>query len=928
MSTKEKSNLFTVYINLIRLLFGISVFIVFVFLGIGEVIFPDERDIIEAECQIFEANWQQILENGDRVSVEVPGKIEAAYGEVVRLTTTLPDEISNKESLCFRTIWQDVVIYVDGEIRESYNTINSRPFGTNSAFRYVFVDLNEGDAGKELIYEFSSNSKYAGVMRTSYVGDRLSIWLYLINESGMRTIISFFLLILSFFCVVVCFILKFVYKINLPLKNLAWAILLCALWMLSEVEFRQILFRNVSIITNATYWSLMLIPFPIIIYIDEIQGGRYRKVYVGPIVYSLIIFIVGTILQVFDVVQFVEQLPFIHFGTAVSIICLILTIIFDVFKKRISDYLVVGIGIFGMLFTAVIEILLYYMDLGISLGTVLAVGLLFLLIMAIIKTGQDLFRSEQKKQQAILAREAQAKFLANMSHEIRTPINAVIGMNEMILRENEDESVAEYARNIQSASNMLLSLVNDILDFSKIESGQLELFEDTYSLSQVIQDEILLLNARVTKKPISTQIDVAPNIPSKFFGDELRIKQVLTNLLSNAVKYTKEGSVTLKVFCQWIDADTVKLCFSVIDTGVGIKKEDLSQLFDSFKRLEINNNRNIEGTGLGLNIAKQLVDLMKGSISVNSEYGKGSTFTVSIPQKVVDRQPIGSLETLLHESRKEKTTQTDFFTAPEAAILVVDDNSMNLSLMKGLLKRTKCKVDIATSGKECLELTKQKTYDIILMDHMMPELDGIQTLHMLRMDKTNPNCNTIVIALTANAVAGCREMYLQYGFDDYLSKPIQVEQLDAMLMQHLSEKFVKDAEKEAKTKEEQVLKENISEQQASSTDMLYIDCDMGLSYCLDSEEFYKEVLSVFCEQGTDYLAQLDTCFQKEDWKQYAIIAHSLKGNAINIGATVFSELCLKHELAAKEANAAFIEAEYETYIATYKDLMKKIEKML
>ena len=533
-----------------------------------------------------------------------------------------------------------------------------------------------------------------------------------------------------------------------------------------------------------------MIPFPLIIYINEVQKGYYKKLFMVPITFSVLVLITETILQVLDIVQFVQMLFVVHIQIAVAIICIIGTILVDAFKKRISDYLFVGIGILGMLLSTVLEIFLYYNGTGLSLGTMLAFGLIFLLIMAIVKTGQDFLNTEQKKQQAIMAREAQAKFLANMSHEIRTPINAIIGMNEMVLRENESEAVKEYAHNIQSASNMLLGLVNDILDFSKIEAGQLELVEASYRIVPLIQDEILLLNARISGKPIEAQIDIAPDIPSGLFGDELRIKQILTNLLSNAVKYTKEGSVTLKAFSKCVDNDNIVLCFSVTDTGIGIKKEDLEKLFSSFKRLELDKNRNIEGTGLGLNIAKQLAKLMQGDINVESEYGKGSTFTVYIPQKVMDKQPVGDFEKALQESRKENDLSENFFTAPDASVLIVDDNAVNRSVMKSLLKRTKINVDLAAGGKECLELTKQKKYDVILMDHMMPELDGVETLHMLRTDNSNSNCDTVVIALTANAIAGCREMYLEYGFDDYFSKPIQADKLEMLIFHYLPETLV------------------------------------------------------------------------------------------------------------------------------------------
>lgn len=907
MEHKAKRDSSTLHIAVARRVFFVATLLMFVFEFVGQMVFPDERDVLHTDCRIFESAWQQVLEDGSRVDVEVPGKVEAQRGEWVTLATTLPEEIYTGEHLFFRPIWQDVAIYIDGELRVSYSTADSRPFGTNSAFRYVFVELEEEDAGKELLYQFSSDSKYAGTMRKCYIGDELSVWVHLIGENGARTIIAMFLLFMGLFCILVCVILKAVYKKDLPLQYLAWAIFLCALWTLSESEFRQLIIKNTSVLTSCTYWSLMIIPIPILLYVNMIQENRYRKVYMVPIVYSISILVIGTILQIFDIVQFVQQLPFIHAELVIAIICVVATISNDIFRKKNYDYLVVGIGIYGMLFTAVLEIVLYYSQISLSLGTVLIIGLLFLLIMAIIKTGQDMMRSERNKQQAISAREAQAKFLANMSHEIRTPINAVIGMNEMILRENTDETIQEYANNIQSASNMLLGLVNDILDFSKIESGQLELVEDTYSLAQLIQDEILLLEARAVGKPIAIQVDVDPYLPSKFYGDDLRIKQIITNLLSNAVKYTQEGSVTLKVFFEWIDADHIKLCFAVKDTGAGIKQEDLAELFDSFKRLELSKNRNVEGTGLGLNIAKQLVDLMQGTIEVESEYGKGSTFTVAIPQQIMDKKPIGDLNTLVTRKEKRNQSKEGIFTASGAKILIVDDNSMNLVVMKSLLKRTKMSVDTAKNGRECLEMTKHTKYHIILMDHMMPELDGVQTLHLLREEVSNPNQHTVVIALTANAIAGCREEYLAYGFDDYISKPIEAQKLEELLVRHLPEKLV---------------------HKAGEEELLYIDRKLGLSYAFDSEEMYREMLVAFCDQVQEYLPLFETCYINHNWKEYANIAHGLKGNTLNIGAANCSKLSLQHEQEAKAANEEFLLREYENYIAILKQLVESVESML
>lgn len=788
---QEKTNPFEVYVGAIKIFFYVAALAIIIYIILANILLPDERDTVPTKCRVFEAQWEQVLENGEKVPVQVPGKVEAEWGEVVTIATTLPEEIQNGEYLCFHSIWQDVEIYIDGNLRQSYTTKESRPFGKNSTTRFIFAALNEEDEGKELTYCFSSYSKYAGDMQSCYIGDRASIWTYLINRSGARTAVALLLILLSLFCIVVCLIMRLVYKRDFVLKYLAWALFFCAVWMLSETDFRQIIVPNVSSFVNIAYWSLMLIPFPLMIYMNEIQEKRYKKMYACIMTYSVITLIVTTILQISDLVQFVQLLSWIHLGLIAAMIGLIVTIAIDIFKKRISEYLLVGIGISGLLLAAVLEMIIYYAGAGMSLGAILGVGLLFLLITAVMKMGEDLAKSEKKKQQAIAGREAQAKFLASMSHEIRTPINIIVGMNEMILRENENPAVKDYAHNIQNASNMLLGLINDVLDFSKIESGQLELVEKSYRLASLIQDGILILNTRVGEKSISTQIDVDSGLPSGLWGDELRIRQVLTNLLSNAVKYTEKGSITLKAFYEPIDESHIKLCFSVTDTGVGIKGEDMPKLFDSFKRLDLEKNQNIQGTGLGLNIAKQLVEQMNGKIAVESEYGKGSTFSIFIPQKVMDSQPIGNLADSVQRERKKQEKPKELFTAPDAHVLVVDDNPVNLSLVKGLLKRTQIRVDLAKSGKQSLAFTRKKKYDIIFMDHMMPEMDGVETLHILREEEGNPNKDGIVIALTANAIAGCRERYLGYGFNDYFAKPIQADKLEEMLMEYLPSELVR-----------------------------------------------------------------------------------------------------------------------------------------
>lgn len=396
---------------------------------------------------------------------------------------------------------------------------------------------------------------------------------------------------------------------------------------------------------------------------------------------------------------------------------------------------------------------------------------------------------EEAREEAVMANQAKGRFLAQMSHEIRTPINAILGMDEIILRECKDTNILEYAEDINAAGQLLLSIVNEILDLSKIESGKMEIVEADYNLSKLITDLTAMISLKAQAKNLIFDIAVDNSLPVQLYGDDVRIRQILTNLLSNAIKYTKEGKVKLEIKGEVKD-NTVTLFCSVTDTGIGIKEEHLADLFEEYKRIEDKSNHRIEGTGLGLNITMHLLDLMGSKLQVQSEYGKGSKFFFELKQTVTGSMTIEAYNQQKKQKQINKTQRTVSFTAPNARLLVVDDNEMNRKIFTKLLEPTQIQIDQAESGFECLDKMKENRYDIVFLDHMMPQMDGPETLHRLKEMQGHPSESAVIIALTANAFVGARQQYINEGFDDFLPKPIIYKDAEELIMRFLPSQLV------------------------------------------------------------------------------------------------------------------------------------------
>lgn len=528
---------------------------------------------------------------------------------------------------------------------------------------------------------------------------------------------------------------------------------------------------------------------------------------------------------------------------------------------------------------------------------------------------------------AIAAGEAKTSFLAQMSHEIRTPINAVLGMNEMILRECSDSVIREYAHNIKSAGRTLLSLINSILDFSKIEDGKMEIISVEYETSAVINDLINAISPRAEANGLHFSVNIDPSLPSVLMGDDMRIRQIISNLLTNAVKYTEKGSVTFLVRGENKTDTSVDLYVAVIDTGIGIRDEDIDKLYESFIRLDEKRNRNIEGTGLGISIVTKLLAMMDSELSVQSVYGEGSTFSFRLRQSIVDGTPIGRDYRKL--AVEDDDPEKERLYAPDAKVLIVDDNEMNLKVAVNLLKIHGIVPDTAISGQAAIELAAKNHYSIIFLDHMMPKLDGIETLNEMNERQLLPE-DTEVIALTANAVFGAKEMYLEAGFSDYLSKPIEEELLEKKLQKYLPAEIVSYKKNGAPTRA--VVRAEDSDLFTYSELTRFrelcpkLNVMTGMGYCMDSKEFYLDTLLGYTE--SDKREALEKAFSEQDIENYRILIHGVKSASLTIGAVQLSELAKALEFAARDGNSGFIGEHHAEFIKEYTDTLDGIGKVL
>ena len=852
------------------------------------------------------------------------------------MVTKLPDDITDDSYFCLM-VGGDVSMRVNGRLRKDFYADRDIvvPGGCVKRF-YMRTPLTPADSGGELKLTRYGTTRSGYIYQNTMIADEGSFFTFMMSHYGLAFIMDLLLVIFSVVIVCASLLMMLVYRRRIEMLYGAMAILVISGWLITNSFLYPFIFGHYHVDGVMNYMFCLMMPFNLVFYLDALQHGRYRKIMNAILYTALINLFVWPPLHFMGVFKFSAALTFISSIIGIELLVVTGIMISDTIRGGIKEYKYTALGFAGFFVCGLIEIVslnftkLKYED------VFMRAGLAFLLVLMVIQQISDLRRVREEGKKALDLSEAKTQFLASMSHEIRTPINAILGMNEMILRENKDPVIEDYADSVKNSGQMLLMLVNDVLDFSKIEAGKMEINEAAFTMSGMLHNIMPMLRERAGEKNLTLDVKIEDRVPDGLVSDEFRIRQVLINLLNNAIKYTDEGSVELRIGGQYTSDDTYDLKMSVRDTGRGISKEAQKHLFEAFSRADLKDNRNIEGTGLGLAIVKSILDSMGGTVTVDSTYGEGSEFTVSLPVRVTDRTPIDEDYERNINNEGSENRESDY-RAPEASVLAVDDNSANLRIVSLFLKRVGIVPELCRSGTEAIELCKEKHYDLLLLDHRMPDPDGIKTLEIIRNDEASKSRDTPAVVLTANAIAGSDKLYKDAGFTDYLTKPIDSALLERTVKKYLpKEKILPAGENE--TEDVMVFKavEGTGSVQKGPDQkgtvglreklekIEGLDYEKALSLAGGHEDLLKETIGIIAAECDEKSERMHECIEAEDWKGYELVTHSIKGLMASLGLKELSERAKKHENAAVNADADFIRSDGEAFIDAYRDICARL----
>ncbi len=878
---------------------------------------PGEANTGNFDSSPFNEGWLMEI-NGKSGPVTLPVEVDCEPGTGIVIRNTLPDNISDGMTLMFRTSIEDIYVYIDGKLRETYASSGFKRMPEHLPSAYVVTEIGSRDSGRELKVHITVKNK--GVINEIRLSNGNNAWFKIIRENIVITVIASIIAILGL--VTVLIYLLFYKRISVGRSVFYLGLLMTdmGIWSLSESRLRQIIFKRPSLSTYFAYLSMELAGVLVCMFLNEVQAKKNNKRYVLLESLMSLQIVLNIALALTGIAELYSTIIFSHGWFSVGIVLIIYNIVTDIVKKQTGDYIYVLAGIAVFVLFAILELANFYINPFRSFGAYICTGLLFLLVFTLIQETDRIYKLRLEKRLSDAANKAKSDFLANMSHEIRTPINAVLGMNELILRESRDPEIMEYAENIANAGSALMDIINDILDLEKIESRKLTIINTDYDPAYVINDACTMIEKRAAEKGLSLKVHVDRDLPVRLKGDDIRLRQILVNLLTNAVKYTDKGRIILTVNVVFSDEHKAELNISVKDTGIGIKDEDRDKLFQSFTRLDDRKNRNIEGTGLGLSIVSRLLEMMGSGLKFESVYGVGSDFYFDLTQETVDASPIGDYEKHIAKRRFEKQ-QDKYIYAPGARILVIDDRPVNLAVIRGFLKKSGIVIDEACSGEEGIKLIRENHYDMVFFDHMMPGLDGIETYKKC-LGEGILNTEFPAVMMTANAIAGAGNEYLAAGFSDYLYKPVSSDELTRVIAKYLPEDMVSyrtGGNMNASGSEEPA--EELTDMSCDPSGL--IDFSEGLKACMNDKSVYLKVIDEFLNENND--VRIKEAYETKDWENYRVSVHSIKTSANYIGAGRLHDLAYECEAALKHNDIDFVEQNHPDLLALYKATVNVIK---
>lgn len=878
----------------------------------------------------FDNAWHYDYLNGITGTTKLPNDLPETDSSTLILSNKIPT-LTKPTSFFFRARHTSVKIYIGDKLMiNTYSTTHPNHFDLEGIFYHELLLLPENSGEAITIESHCEVSRYLTKPGNIYLGDRGSFFIYLFFEKSQTLICAFALFIIALILLLLWLLSTFVLK-----RHFKEVLCLClftlsvSLWLFTESQCLQFFIRSTRWTTIFAYEILMIMPFPIALFFYYCSDRTLcKKLSQIAAFIPLIIFFINNLLHFLDIVTLANSLivtqTMLAFETCFIAWIQITEIIYKRKNNNLHDTIVwkiplIGIGLLVPM--SILEICKYAFAVTHfpNDGILISLGVLFYILSLTVDSVLRLAYTSIKFKQAA---EMKTQFLANMSHDIRTPLNAILGFNEVILRLSTEAKVKEYATNIQAAGKTLKDIINSILDITKIESGKLTIYSAPYNTLELLDNVISMCESLASKKGLQVVTHIDEHLPETLIGDETHICQVLTNIMSNAVKYTTSGHITftVKPVTLKMDSPMCTVYFSVKDTGIGIKPEDKQRLFNKFERLDQEINYNVEGTGLGMSIVTQLLQAMDSKIELESEYGVGSNFYFTLPQCVADHTGIGDFAVRRQQIALENGPGVNF-TAPNALILLVDDVQMNLDTACALLESTKIQVETALSGKQALEMVQKKRYHMILMDHMMPEMDGIETTQKIRalaQEKNNPYFMTLpILALTANAMVGMKETFISSGMQDFISKPIDVNLLDLTIKKWLPKELI----------EAPLLPESPAIEEAWPIELPYIDLDIAKQFN-PTARLYLQNLRRYVDSFTTTKDKLLQLKEAHDSQNYGILVHALKSTSKLIGAMAVSDLAATLEDACHQDNINLILEETDHLLSLYEQCVPAITQYL